>query len=674
MLLKEKELVFLLKGVFSKKEAILLIGLAVIVLASSVFSVFLGIKLNKTDNATIDGSLADPDGEVTLADIKETEMSYVNKDFSDKIKDGVLNIADCGAVANSLLDYGDLIRSAIRTVIENPGTVLEFEEGTYYASPVTTEDDYVFDFGADEVKGLHIRGNGCTIMFLDSYSGGFNFAYSKDVTVENIKFDCIEIPYLQAEVKSYDEKSNILTVVADRPSTIFDDPRLEGCINTSFGTVRDKANPSLLKTTTNNYFLFTSVKRVSDFEYQFTLSQETYWLTNRYIEAGDKVTLNCRKNSSFIFGIEGAANLTLKDVTVYMSNSGGVGASQLRGDLTLQSFRMLPHPKSNNWVCGNADGVHVQAGRGKVTMENCVFSNLCDDAMNLYQWEGPINQIISSTVVQAGSMGGTMPQVGDTLEVVDCANQHIIGTAKVKELLPVQGKRITAEAQVVLETPIEGMKTGDAKGTYFYFIKEKSFVGTVVRNTTFQNIRGRGLVLCTTDTVVENCKFINLSNQVMEAWYGRGEGFEVQNLTFKNNTIENCNYLFLNADGGVTGQIDIAMHNAAMEQSPYISHNNITIADNQFIDYHGCAINIKNARNVTVENNFFDLKNVKTAYSKNNAIYVNVSEDIAIRNNVFNDDSANLTAAIRYEGSTVKNLTVSDNTFACDEQHEIIKE
>lgn len=662
-----------MKKLFSKKEAILLIGLAVVVLISSVSSVLLGLQLNKVDQGG-ESNVIDPDRVITRADIKKTETSYANKDFSDKIKDGVLSVADCGAEANSLYDYGDLIRSAFRTVIDNPGTVLEFEEGTYYVSPASTEATYVFELGADEVKGLHVRGNGCTMMFLDSYSGGFDLAYSKDVTFENMKFDCIEVPFLQAEVKSYDEKSNLLTVVADRPSTVFDDPRFEGCISTCFGTVRDKANPSLLKTTANNYFLFTAVKRISEYEYQFTLSQETYWLTNKYIEAGDKVTLNCRKNSSFIFGIEGASNCTFKDITVYMSNSGGVGASQLRGDLNLQSFRMLPNPNSDNWICGNADGVHIQAGRGKVTMENCVFSNLSDDGMNLYQWEGPINQIISSTVVQAAAIGGTMPKIGDTLEVVDCANQHIIGTAKVKELLPVQGKRIDAEAQVVLETPIEGMKTGDVKGTYFYYIKEKSFVGTVVKNCTFQNIRGRGLVLCTTDTVVEDCKFINLSNQVMEAWYGRGEGFEVQNLAFKNNYIENCNYLFLNADGGEVGQIDIAMHNAVMEQSPYISHNNITIADNQFFDYHGCAINIKNARNVTVENNFFDLKNVKTVYSKNNAIYINVSEDITVRNNVFNDDSENLTAAIRYEASTVKNLTISDNTYACDKQHEIVKE
>ncbi len=617
----------------------------------------------------------DPDREITLADIKETEMSYINKDFSDKIKDGVLNIADCGAEANSLFDYGDLIRSAFRTVINNPGTVLEFEEGTYYVSPVSTEENFVFDFSEDEVRGLHVRGNGCTIMLLDNYVGAFNLSNSKDVLFENMKFDCLEIPYLQAEVKSIDEDSSILTVVADRPSTLFDDPRLERCIGTCFGTVRNKENPSLLKTTTNNYFLFTAVKRVSETEYQFTLSQETYWLTNRNIEVGDKVTLNCRKNSSFIFAIDGADGCTFKDITIYMSNSGGVGASQLRGDLNLKNFRMLPNPKSNNWICSNADGVHIQASRGKVIMENCVFSNLCDDGMNLYQWEGPINQVISSTVVQAGAIGGTMPEVGDTLEVVDCVNQHIIGTAKVKELLPVQGNSIDAEAQVVLETPIEGMMIGDVKGTYFYYIKDKSFVGTTVKNCTFQNIRGRALVLCTTDTVVENCKFINLSNQVMQAWYGRGEGFEVQNLTFQGNYVENCNYLLINADYGEVGQIDIGMHDTVtMEQSQYISHNNITISDNQFIDYNGCAINIKNARNVTVENNFFDLEKQDYPYKKNNAIYINISEDITIRNNVFNDNSENLTAAIRYEESTVNNLTVSDNTYACDKQHEIIKE
>ncbi len=662
-----------MKAIFSKKEAVLLIGLAVIVLLSSLSTVFLGLQLNKADQV-IDGSSVDPNREVTLQDIKKTETSYAKKDFSDKIKDGVLSIADCGAEANTLYDYGDLIRSAFITVFNNPGTVLEFEESVYYVSPESEESDCCFDFSEYEVQGLHVKGNGCTIVLLDSLWGAFDLANSRDVVFENMKFDCLVNPFIQGEVTAYDNNANLLTLKTDRPYTIFDDPRINDRITSSIGIIRRKEDPTLIKTNANNYFSIVSFRKLGEQEYQFTLSESTKYLTNSKIEVGDKITINSRSNgSTFIFNVGRNSGFTLKDILIYNSPGGGVGGGQLSGDVVLQNVRMIPHPDSGNWICGSADGVHLQSNSGKVTMENCLFSNLIDDGMNLYQWEAPVNKVVSSTVIEIGSLV-IMPKVGDTIEVVERASQRIIGTSKIKEFLPVEGKRIDTVAQAVLETPISGMQTGDVKDTYFYYIKDNSFVGTTVKNTTFQNIRGRGLVLCTTDTVVEDCKFTNLSNQVMQAWYGRGEGFEVQNLTFRNNTIENCNYLLMHADDGLTGQIDIAMHDALMKQSPYISHNNITIADNQFFDYHGCAISIKNARNVTVENNFFDLKKQNYPYKKNNAIYMNISEDITIRNNVFNDDSKNLTAAIRYEASTVKNLTVSDNTYACDKQHEIVKE
>ena len=662
-----------MKAIFSKKESILLIGLAVVVLLSSVASVFLGLQLHKAGPDT-GGGVADPDGTVTPADIQKTETDYTDADFSDKIKDGVLSVADCGAVADSLYDYGALIRSAFRTVINNPGTVLEFEEGVYYVSPVSPDADYTFDFCDDEVQNLHVRGNGCTLMLLDNYVGGFGLKNSKNVVFENMKFDCLEAPFIQGVVTAYDKKANLLTVESDRVNPVFDDSRLEERMQTCFGTIRNKDNPNLLKAEANNYFHFIAVKKLGEKEYQFTLSRQTDYMTNQYIEVGDKIILNSREGeTTFIFNIAQSNKCTFKDITIYNSPGGGVCGYQLLGDVTLQNVRMMPNPRSDNWICGSADGAHFQANRGRVIMENCVFANLTDDAMNLYQWEGPINKVVSSTVLEVGSMV-TMPKVGDTLEVVDCVTQQIMGTAKIKELLPIPGKRIDDEAQVVLETPITGMNTANVKDTYYYFIKEKSHVGTTVRNSTFLNIRGRGLVLCSTDTVVENCKFQNLSNQVLQAWYGRGEGFEVQNLTFRNNTIENCNYLLQSVDKGLVGQIDIGMANDSMKQSAYISHNKITIADNQFIDYHGCAINIGNARNVVVENNFFDLRTQKYPYTKNNAMYVNVSEDVTIRNNVFNDDSENLTAAIRYQASTVKRLTIQDNTFACEKAKEIIKE
>ena len=59
--------------------------------------------------------------------IVESPEDYANKDFSDKIVDGVLKLKDCGAAPDSNYDYGDLIRSAIKTCIQN-NAILELEK------------------------------------------------------------------------------------------------------------------------------------------------------------------------------------------------------------------------------------------------------------------------------------------------------------------------------------------------------------------------------------------------------------------------------------------------------------------------------------------------------------------------------------------------------------------
>lgn len=654
---------------------ILLIALVVIVVLSSTTTVFMGIKLSgdgdgdTTSAPTVSGDAA----EVTLADIKKTEKDYENADFSSHIKDGVLKIADCGAVANSPYDYGPLIRSALVTVINNPGTTLEFSEGTYYVAPLSPSETYVFDLGEYEVSELHIDGKGCTFMLLDNYLGCFNLRKSNNVVIENMKFDCIEEPFIQGTVKAYDPGLQILTVEADEAYTVFDDERLKDRFSTVFGTVREKDNPLLLKKNCNNFFFFTSYNKISDKEFQFVLSSQTMF-TNKYIEVGDKVTLGNRKGeTTFIFDMCYSGKSTFKDITIYNCPGGGIVGAQLTGDMHISGFRMLPDPRSNNWICGNADGVHIQGSRGKVTMENCVFSNLVDDAVNLYQWGCSVDKVVSPTVVRVNTQMSPL-KIGDTIEIIDPVSVEIMGTAKIKDLRAVEGKRITQAAEVVLESAIGGLDTAAAAGKYYFYVKDKTFTETVIKNCTFQNSRGRGLVLCTTNTTVENCKFTGISNHALNGWFDGSEGFELQGLTFKNNTIENCHYLLQEVDKGTSGAIHITMNNDAGVQSKNITHNNINIIGNTIIDYHGCAISIGNSQNVTIKDNFFDLKQQKYPHTKNNALYLNYSKNVLVENNVFNDDSENLTAAIRYNGATMNGLSIKGNTFACDANLETIIE
>lgn len=657
---------------FSVKDKIVVIALSVVILLSTASTTFVGIKLFGEDNTPPVVENSDKEQKITLSDIKKTETDYENKDFSDKIQNGVLKVSDCGAVADELYDWGPLFRSAFRTAAENPGTTVELDKGTYYVAPNASTDTYVFDLGAYDIDGLTIKGNGARFMLMDNYLGCFSFRNSNNVTVENMIFDCMEDPFIQATVTEFDKSLQILTVETDEAYTVFDDERMKDRFSTAYGMVRNSSDPYLMKNTCNNFFFFTSYEKVEDTKFKVGLSSQTATLTNNYIEVGDKITLNNRKGeTTFIFDICEAGNFTAKEITIYNSPGGGVVGRQNYGEILLSGFRMMVDTKGNNWLCGNADGVHIQGSRGKVTIEDSFFSNLSDDAVNLYQWASDVKTIVSPTVIEVYTNVSPI-EVGDVIEFCDQQTGQIYGSSKVKDIELIEGKRINQQARLILETAVNGMTAGK-ESQYVYFSREKDFSETVIRNTTFMNIRGRGLVLCSADTIVENCTFENISNHALNGWFIGEEGYEITNLDFKDNTIKNCHYLIPEVDKGKSGTIDITISNAAYVQSEYKCHDNINITGNTITDYHGCAIRIGNSKNVNIKDNFFDLKDVKANYSVNNVLYLNRSENVTISENVFNDDSTKLSAIIRYEEKSVDNITINDNTFA-NEEKSVVKD
>lgn len=657
---------------FSLKDKLIVIALSVVILASTATTAFVGIKLFKNDTPPVEES-TQKDGKITLADIKKPETDYENKDFSDKIKDGVLKVADCGAEADALYDWGPLLRSVFKTAAENSGTVVELDKGVYYVAPLEPTDTYVFDLGEYGAEGLTIRGNGATFMLMDNYLGCFSFRNSNNVTVENMIFDCLEDPFIQATVTEFDTSKQVLTIETDEVYTVFDDARMQDRFQTAYGMVRNASNPYLMKNNCNNFFFFTTYEKLEDKKFSVSLSSQTADFTNKYIEVGDKITLNNRKGeTTFIFDICEAGNFTVKDITILNSPGGGIVGRQNYGEIKISGLIMMIDPKGNNWLCGNADGVHIQGCRGNVIIEDSLFSNLSDDAVNLYQWASDVKKVVSPTVIEVHTNVSPI-KVGDVIEFCDQQTGQIFGSSKVKAIEQIAGQRIDRQARLILETEVRGMTAGKEK-QYVYFSREKDFSNTVIRNTTFMNIRGRGLVLCSADTLVENCTFENISNHALNGWFVGEEGYEITNLDFKNNKIKNCHYLIPEVDKGKSGAIDITISNAAYIQSEYKAHNNINIVGNTITDYHGCAVRIGNSSNVNIKENFFDLKDVGANYSVNNVLYLNRSENITISDNVFNDNSAKLSAVVRYDEKSVKNINIDNNTFAADTAKQVVKD
>ena len=611
--------------------------------------------------------------------VYKTEDNYQNKNFASLVKDGALNIVDCGAVPNSTYDYGDLFRSAINTCLTT-GAKLVLQEGTYYCSP-EEGSTFLFDCSEQFADGFTIEGNGATIVNTDSFSGFFRFIESSGINVSGINFDYFYLPWVQAEVVSFNEDSRSLTLMTDAAKDnycVFDDARYMDNIGDLFGVIRDSENPRLIDDERLNYFRISSVKKMGDQGYEVGLGTDTIAFGTKF-DIGDKVVITNRRNASYsVFDIRTCGDVTISDVNAYSANGCLVLGQYMTGDITLNNANIIYGNNDERWITSNSDGVHMQAGSGKVIMNNCHFEGLCDDGVNIYQLASHVKEVISNNtfIIDGSELKARVVQnVGDTLIFYNCNTGETYGEAKVTALESVGGNSALIMRKVTVDKAINGVIAGkDGSSATHVYIKEQAFPGSEITNCTFNNIRGRGMLFRANKGVISGNTFKDISNHAIMSGGGAREGTYVDELKIVKNTITNCGYNHIEANSQRAGAIGIYMDPySGSKQLAFPAHKNIEISENTFNDYHGRAIKLGNVAGATIKGNTFNADKNHHLYTENTAILINESSDVTVTGNKFDDAIDGVTGSIVCDSASTKNINFLDNVFSLPENKRIIK-
>ncbi|MBQ9964340.1 MAG: right-handed parallel beta-helix repeat-containing protein, partial [Clostridia bacterium] len=349
-----------------------------------------------------------------------------------------------------------------------------------------------------------------------------------------------------------------------------------------------------------------------------------------------KLVINNRVGCNMsMFDIRRCSDITLRHITVYACACTGVVGSQMAGPVTIDDFNMTYRPNSNLWITSTADGVHMQGGPGVITLINSSFIGLLDDGLNLYQWRSLVDEVLADNKIVLNTDGGAMPIVGDTMEFFDSVNQRLLGVSRIVEITDTTGEGPHQRGTLTLENPIAGMCGKEADVPTQGYLQRHEFAGSVVRNNVFKNLRGRGLVLHTTDTVIENNRFENISNHGIHGWYGYQEGLRIRNMTITGNTFENVGYYRIEAHQGPAGAISIRLDNseATVQSEQKTFHEDIVIRNNTFTNFHACAINVGNIKGVTIADNTLQSDVEKVRYNGERGIQVTYCEDAKVSGN-----------------------------------------
>ena len=603
-----------------------------------------------------------------------------NQDLSSKINNGILNLSDCGALPDSDYEHGPLIRSALATVIKNPGTQLHFEKGEYIVSPTSADSGFLFDLADEICDGLTIKGNGAKIINTDPFSGMFRFRDSKDISIAGLIFDYSQLPWLQGTITEIDERQQRITVEWEDDNPLMDDPRYKDYTQYIYGTVRDAKNTLLIKADCPDFFFYAGHTKLGERRYQIQINKETTPYVGQYIKTGDKITLNNRgiANAS-VFDVLTCGSINIKNVDVYAQNGTVVLGQFMTGAVTVDNLKVTypPDAKGKRWITGNSDVVHIQGGTHGVTVTNCLLEGLTDDGINLYQNHSVVSEVISDTKIKVASQVG-FPEVGMSLDIYNSRDGILVGSPEVAGIT----KDGLYNAEITFKTPVTGITAGtDKTDADIVVVQEFGLMNSRIADTTFRNIRMRPIIIRNNNAVIEDCVFENISAQAIRSHFWGFEGLGVRNLVIRRNKMKNIYYNFVNGfdwmtpEQSVTAAITIQMEkNDTITQAEGIFHDNIVIENNNITDYHKRAIQIGNAKNVVIKNNTFAIQKAKTLYGGDEGIYVNKTDSIEITGNDFKDNRAGVKAAVRYDENSVKGINIHDNQFAAAKDKQVIKQ
>lgn len=205
------------------------------------------------------------------------------------------------------------------------------------------------------------------------------------------------------------------------------------------------------------------------------------------------------------FRIFKSKDLQLRNINVYHAGAMGLIAERSE-DITLDSFNVVLREGTNRLVTTIADATHFCNCKGLVTIKNCTFENMLDDATNIHGTYARVNKILNDNQIafetyhphQKDYLFG---EEGDSVRIVD---QKTL-LPKTQAMVIKKVKRINEKISILtLSESIKG------KVEQYDGIENLSWsASAIIENNIVRNNRARGFLISTSHKVLVKNNFIS---------------------------------------------------------------------------------------------------------------------------------------------------------------------
>lgn len=486
-------------------------------------------------------------------------------------------------------DCSEKLESFINNLSDNTTVVLKGE--CYLARKVRVRNK----------KGLAIVGEDAKIITafdpmegFYKYSGAFDFEACENLTLKNLIFDTD---------KPVNSTGTVTSVAGDGSSFVV--KMLDGCVLDGNQTIfwmfsmDEDGSPDYVLAgyeKTPYEVLGNGEVRVFGKEYLHESIKKLPVGERICFLYGGAGNYNQLKNSAVTF--ENCKNVSILDVTVHSAAGFMFVAFPRCENFRIEGYRVECPKGSNRLMSSDRDGIHLLGVAGTVTIKDCFFEGLGDDALNIHSTAGFITEADGNSIKVINKrfdipMDENWCQKGDVIAVYDTSFVRK-GSLTVEKY----------EDSRVYYSACEGsIEVGDVLANTAFNAE------ILVENCEIRNSRARALLFQTENITVRNCKFFGMSLPAIlmapdiVVWH---EMSPSKNVLIENCVFEKCGFVGNNEANAV---ISVKTSHDGSQQTEQHIHSNITVRNNVFRDVRNKAIYMSSVKGFDIENNDFGDRN-----------------------------------------------------------------
>jgi hypothetical protein len=472
-----------------------------------------------------------------------------------------VSVMDFGADRTGHRDSTASVAAAIAHLITNGGLTLVFPPGTYRLASAQQAAISLTNRSNIEIEGSGSR----IIMGNDALSLAFDRC--SNLNVRNLTIDWDPLPYTQGAIS--DSGIGWFEVTFDAGF-----PAISGngilAIESYDRSLRNIARGGL------------QVSGDKIMEVQATASNRALVRLAHVapVPVGTVIVIRFKGNHDAV-RVTQCQNVSFSGITLLSSHSMGYNVS-LSNNLAFRQCTIGLPPAGVRLLSTNADGMHITNCSGSLTIDECIFEAMGDDAINVNAAMWRIQRQPSGGEPIFANRSGLAinrnesPGPRDQLEIMDPVDLRILTRGALDKLAAAPPNSIVSDASRVPTTTISGSQ--------------------------FRGNHSRA-ILAHAHLQVLNCSFQNTSlAAIMIApdshWM---EGPATRDIVIDSNQFSGCHYGSLDPEGAVT--VDIEQTYGRRGAVPIGTGQNVKISNNIFNDCYTAAISCRSVDGLTIQGN-----------------------------------------------------------------------